>query len=31
VTAASQALVKDRQLLPEDAERYIAAAKTEAF
>jgi hypothetical protein len=27
VTAAAQALVKDRLLLPEDAERYIAAAK----
>jgi hypothetical protein len=26
VSAAAQALVKDRLLLPEDAERYIAAA-----
>jgi len=29
VTAAADALVKDRLLLPEDAERYVAAAKAE--
>jgi hypothetical protein len=29
LTAAANALVKDRLLLPEDAERYIAAAKAE--
>jgi hypothetical protein len=29
VAAAAQALVKDRMLLPEDAERYIAAAKAQ--
>jgi hypothetical protein len=29
VTAAAQALVKDRLLLPEDAERYIATAKAQ--
>jgi hypothetical protein len=29
VAAAAQALVKDRLLLPEDAERYSAAAEAE--
>jgi hypothetical protein len=29
VSAAAQALVKDRPLLPKDAERYIAAARAE--
>jgi hypothetical protein len=29
IAAAAQALVKDRLLLPEDAERYIAAAEAE--